>query len=631
MADLITRNYSDLRGVDFSNDPGIVSLQRSPDALNMWKNYTSTQGNCVETRPGYKEMITFEDKINGFFIYSKTLAIVHSGTNLYKWNGFSKNNTIQNNISENNEVENNELEDNQAENTDTENTDSQTQILPELLKNDMNNGKSQMYLFEGALYINDGLHFLKFDGETLKNVSDEAYIPTTSIGRKPAGGGTLYEDVNLLTGQRINTFLADGTSKEYYLDSTEIDSVDKITVDDVEIETNTYSVNKIKGLITFNTAPSAPKVLGQDNVAIKFTKNISGYKERIEHCTIAKVFDNRIFFSGNKDFPNAIFHCSANAPYYISDLDYYQDGIETPIKSLIVGNNALWALKESNQNKDTIFYHTPYTDANYGRIYPNSQGNVSIGCYSEGINYDDTIVFLSREGLESLTSSVTSLQSVTHKSSLVDNKLINTSNYSNATMERWQGYLVIAIDNEIYLADNRKMFANNKNTEYEWFYWRLKDKVNILKEYDGNLYFGTDTGEIFLFEGTNDNGETIESYWTTPRDVFKYMMYLKTSNKRGAIAKVKNIPNSKIRIDVKTNKKDWKLLKEVSANGFDYNLMDYANFSYSTGDHSYIVFKIKIKKIIDYQLKFSSTEKDKPFGIYSCVLEAFLGSFVKRS
>ena len=594
--DLITRNYSDFKGVDFSNDPGIVSLQRSPDALNIWKNYSNTQGMCIETRPGYRELINFNEKINGIFIYKKTLAIIHAGEKLYAWEGFPGN----------------------------ENS-------PTILKSDMKNERSQMYLFGGDLYINDGDHFLKYDGENLKDVADEAYVPTTTIGRKPSGGGTLYEDVNLLTGQRINTFLADGTSTEYYLDSTEIDSVDKVTIDDVEINNDEYSVNLLKGLITFNTAPEEPKVLGQDNVAIKFTKNVSGYKERIEHCKIAKVFDNRTFFSGNEDVTNAIYDSSVNAPYYISDLDYYEDGTEVPIKALIVGNNSLWVLKESNQNKDTIFYHTPYTDADYGRIYPSSQGNVSIGCYSEGMNYDDTIVFLSREGLESLTSSVTSLQSVSHKSSLVDNKLINATNFSNATMERWQGYLVIAIDNEMYLADNRNMFRNNKNYEYEWFYWKIKENINILKEYEGKLYFGTINGAIFYFDGTNDNGEAIESYWTTPRDVFKYMMFLKTTNKRGAVVKTKNLPNSKIKIEVKTNKADWKLLKEVSSNGFNYANMDYSNFSYNTGDNSYIAFKIKIKKIIDYQLKFSSTEKDKPFGIYSCVLEAFLGSFVKRS
>ena len=57
---------------------------------------------------------------------------------------------------------------------------------------------------------------------------------------------------------------------------------------------------------------------------------------------------------------------------------------------------------------------------------------MSIGCYSKAFNYDDTIVFLSREGLESLRSSVESLQVICHKSSLVDNKMTITNNYENA-------------------------------------------------------------------------------------------------------------------------------------------------------------------------------------------------------
>lgn len=590
---LVTREFSVLRGVDFANDPGIVDLVRSPDALNVWKDYAKTHGTCVETRPGYVEISSFEERINGFFRWSRSKAFVHSGTKLYL--------------------------------CDFPTQASENVILHE----NMNDEKSEMYLFGGSLYINDGLNFLKYDGTTLKDVSNEAYVPTTTIGRKPAGGGTLYEDVNVLTGQRINTFLADGSAKEYYLDSTNIDSVDKVTINDEE--TTDYTVDLAQGKVIFGVAPSTPSVLGQDNVAIKFTKVVAGYKERITECKIAKVFDNRIFFSGNPKYPNAIFHCSVNAPYYISDLDYYEDGVETPIKSLIVGNNVLWVLKESNNNKDTIFYHTPTTDSDYGRIYPSSQGNVSIGCYSTGMNYDDTIVFLSREGLESLISSIESLQLVSHKSSLVDSKMITSNNYDNAVMERWQGYLVIAIEDQIFLADNRKLFHNNNTYEYEWFYWKIDEKINILYEYEGKLYFGTTDGKIFCFEGTNDNGEKIDSYWTTPKDVFRYIQYLKTSNKRGAIAKLKNIPNSRVLIEVCTNKKDWKVLKELSTHGFDYTSVDYANYSYVTGYNTYAVFKIKIKKFIDYQLRFSSVAKDKPFGLYSCTLEAFLGSFVKRN
>ena len=40
--------------------------------------------------------------------------------------------------------------------------------------------------FQDNLYINDGTNYLYYDGTTVGNVSDIAYIPTTTIGRKPS-------------------------------------------------------------------------------------------------------------------------------------------------------------------------------------------------------------------------------------------------------------------------------------------------------------------------------------------------------------------------------------------------------------------------------------------------------------
>ena len=55
------------------------------------------------------------------------------------------------------------------------------------------------------------------------------------------------------------------------------------------------------------------------------------------------VFDYRIFYSGNPDFPNSVFHSELNVPYYASDLSYYECGTrDNPIKSMIVGKNLLW-------------------------------------------------------------------------------------------------------------------------------------------------------------------------------------------------------------------------------------------------------------------------------------------------
>lgn len=51
MATGIKRVYTGFTGVDFLQEASLTSTTRSPDALNVWKNYEDTQGTCIETRP----------------------------------------------------------------------------------------------------------------------------------------------------------------------------------------------------------------------------------------------------------------------------------------------------------------------------------------------------------------------------------------------------------------------------------------------------------------------------------------------------------------------------------------------------------------------------------------------------
>lgn len=594
MATSIKREYTGLRGVDFSNDSSLVNISRSPDALNVWKNYSDSQSNCIETRPGYSELINLNNKINGIHFYNNQL-IIHAGTDLYIWSNFPS-------------------------------IPAETQLL----KSNMNNVRSSFVIFNDKLYIVDGLNYLVYDGELNDVKNTSPYIPTTSISRNPSGGGELYQDVNLLQPLRKNTFLADGTSTDYYLDAQFIDEVTEVKVNDV-IVTN-YSVNKAQGKISFAEAPQSPK-LSNDNVEITFKKEVQGYIDRIGKCTKVVAFDNRLFFTGNPEFKNAIFHSELETPNYISDLAYYQDGTsESEIKSLVVGNNRLWVFKELNQENETIFYHTATVDST-GKVYPNYRGNVSTGCYADAINYKDDIVFLSREGLEGISSNdIYSKQLLNHRSSLVDNKLINENNYSMAMMTEWKGYLVILVDNRIYLADMRQTYTGTTGYEYEWYYWKLENQnPSFIKEYKGNLYFGTENGSIFIFKGTNDNGNVIISYWTTPMDNFGYGNMNKTTNKRGGIAKIKTIPNGEIKISEITNKRsEEKYITKYSTTGFSFVDLDFSNFTFTTQNNSYIIYKIKEKKFVELGLRFYSDELDKPFGLYSAIIEAFVGGYVKK-
>jgi hypothetical protein len=324
------------------------------------------------------------------------------------------------------------------------------------------------------------------------------------------------------------------------------------------------------------------------------------------------VFDRRLFFTGNPDYPNAIFHSQLNTPNYVSDLAYYQDGTdESDIKALVVGNNILWVFKEPSQERDTIFYHTATTDS-IGKVYPNFQGNVSTGCYSDAINYKDDIVFLSKTGLEGISSNdIASQQLLSHKSSLVDNKLVNENNFDLSMMTEWNGYLLILANSHIYLGDIRQLYQSVNGYEYEWYYWELENaQATILKEYKGNLYIGAKDGSIFIVEGTNDNGEIIESYWTTPMDNFGYGNKYKTTNKRGGVAKIKTIPNGRIKVAERTNKSsNYKFINEYVCGGIDFENMNFQNFTFETNIFSNKVYKIKEKKFFTWKKNTMKTRK----------------------
>lgn len=500
----------------------------------------------------------------------------------------------------------------------------------------MNNCKSSFNKFKDNLYINDGENYLYYNNGVIAEVSTIAYIPTTTIGRRPNGGGDLLEQVNVLQPTRINTFLADGTSTSYVLDTAGLDNTEVTAMvnDVLLVEGTDFTVDRTHGIVTFNTAPAQPSLSGQDNVFITFAKTIVGYERRIEKCTRALIWDNRIFYTGNNDYPNALFHCELNNPTYIGDLNYYEDGSSNSvIKDIVVGSDVLWVFKDKDQNNANVFYHTKGMDNEQGAVYPAIQGNVSIGCHVRAINFNDDVVYLSREGLEGvITTELDSRQIISHRSSFIDSKMINDTEYLDSVMCEYKGYLMILVGNKVFLADSRQKYSSVDSFEYEWFYWDISEaNPCYLKEYNGILYIGSKDGSIYKLTGTNDNGVKIDSYWTTPMDNFGYGNQLKTTNKRGGIAKLKAIPNGKVKIARRTNKsEEWQYTTEKSLSGFTFEHVDFTNFSFETTNQSYLVFKIKEKKINEVSIKIYSDELNRPFGLYSITIEAFIGSYIKK-
>jgi hypothetical protein len=411
----------------------------------------------------------------------------------------------------------------------------------------------------------------------------------------------------MLTSFRKNTFVADGESTRYYLDAKELDSDYKPIVMVNDKQVTDFSVDYVGDMygayIDFTTAPEEPLTVGQDNVTITFKKTVSGHRDRINKCTLLQVFDNRVFFSGNQNYPNTVFHSSLDNPRYCSDLDFYNEGLDNAqVKGMVAGNNALWVFKEPSQANTTIYYHTPVIDSEYGKIYPNSHSSISTGCIGGAINFNDDIVFFSDRGMEAIGGDVTTEQVLAHRSSLVDNKLLNEIGYKNMILEEWEGYLLVIIANKVYLADSKAMFTNENHNEYEWFYWELDKNITSTQVKDGVLYLCSEDG---IYTLTKEGG--INSYWTTPKDEFNNPQYQKTTNKRGCVV---DMEGEEVEVSTQIDNKGFNLINTYSTNGKDY-----------------VVCRIKEKKWKSIQMKFSST---KPFKLYSSTLESYVGSYVKR-
>jgi hypothetical protein len=148
------------------------------------------------------------------------------------------------------------------------------------------------------------------------------------------------------------------------------------------------------------------------------------------------------------------------------------------------------------------------------------------------------------------------------------------------------------------------MITVNDHNEYEWFYWELGENITSSRVDNGVLYL---CGDKKIYTLTNNKEErNVEAYWCTVADEFKYAQYQKTTSKKGCVA---DIEGSQVTISVRTDNNEFELND---------------TFLNTKG---YVVPRIKKKKWKMIQLKFSS---NKPFSLYSCTLEAFVGSYVKR-
>ena len=526
--------YGGFRGVDFSNDHTQINDQRLAYAVNMYKDYYSEQGKAIETIAGFRRRFQLPEsaEIYGIHTFRKTdeegtihkYVLIHGGKRLYLWKDYPETvNVIHHKTVLVSDGDGTTVTadinfkvskivkaitfDGDAVDTSIDKENQRLTIISSTLKigdavdiayleneitdaiyAEMNEHKSVSFVFNNRIYILDGKNYLWFDGE-IHSVTDTAYIPTTyiniSVGNSGENGEE-YEVANLLQPKFKHTYVADGENKELYLNETNVTDVVSVKVYGVELEElDGYDLEKVDGMVTkiiLNETPPKPeeKHYPEQYAGIEVIAERGRNQNQILESTVFTIFDDRVFVSGNPKNHNAVYWCSINSitgyidPSYFPINHYVTAGTgDAPVTGMIAFADTLAVLKSDTQQDGSVYYCSPVSTSDdlYPRMYKITKGLSGIGCLGSCINFYDDPVFISRLGVEAIGQlSARYERAIEHRSEMVDAKLVNM-NLSEAVLEKWNGYLVVLIDGQIFLADSRQVYTDKSgNHEYEWYY-----------------------------------------------------------------------------------------------------------------------------------------------------------------
>ena len=589
-------------GVDFARAPSNVEDFRSPDAVNM----TRDEVGKVRKRMGYHKILEYTAPIYSIHLLGGNF-IVHAGTKLYK---------------------------------ETKVGDGYARLE---LYSDMAAHHSVGVQFNNKLYILDGTHYVVTDGTTCKPVSESATVPLIKIAGTPTGGGTILQEVNLLSNAWREKFTGDGTSKTFQLSFDNLDDTPLIVkiakVDngvltwETKTEGTDYTVDRTLGKVTFTTAPSTAVSGQEDNIDIQASKDRSETSNRILKCDICIKFglngqENQLFVSGNPDYPNVDWYSKVNDPTYFGDLSYSTLGQDD---SAIVSYSKLGT--DLATHKDTksgdIYIRRGSLDSNSNIIYTVSEVINGSGCICKyGSQNIGEPLFITNLGVQTITVQDYTLKQYEQvRGTRINAKLLAEPNIEKAISAVWKDLYLVAINGHVYTLD-RLQKAYDKDSPYSTFqyageYWTNVNAICFLEDID-DLYFGTEDGKVMQFytdaessTSYNDDGEAIDAYWTLPE--FSGDVFFRNKNVKFIAVKLKTAARTGIEIYGQVDGIWTSVYADYSSFGyFDFNNFDFSNFTFSTdATPKKAQSKITIRKKDKTAFRLRNNRIGQPFGIYS--------------
>lgn len=493
-------------------------------------------------------------------------------------------------------------------------------VPPEELFTGLSNEQVSFFTMNGSCYILDGENYLVYDGMSVKEIVP--YIPTLSVSKEPSGGGTHYEDFNLLGAGFKDSFSADGGATEFVLSLKGLDDIEvtaKVNGEEKEEGTD-FTVDRDEGKVSFSQAP----VKGTNNVIITAYKTQLGLSDRIKKCRFHVIFggnnDTRVFLSGNKDMPEYVWASELYDPTYFPENRFYK----FPDKVMGFAKQYDYLVVERAHGKHHIGFELVQGESSF----PSRPINDQVGTFARNSIQiiENNPVSLSRRGVYMLTASnVRDERNVAHISEAIDAKLLREPDLDKAVTVEFDKKYWLALNGNVYIYD------------YVIREWYVYDNIHAscFLEIDGDLYFGSSVdGLIYRFkketEGLayNDDGKAINAHWRSKHLTFGASEYNKLVERVFFSLK----PSTRTSVDLYyvSNKKESDLVKTSRMDLLDFRDMDFNNFTFLTSIFPQeSMAKIKAKKITHFQLMLKNDKVDESLGILSLGIKYKHQNYVK--
>jgi len=436
--------------------------------------------------------------------------------------------------------------------------------LTELLSGIPENRGSWFRYGDSLYYKNRGGYYcIKYDPEEGFSAGDvETYSPIVLINTEPTtAAGDMYQPENRLNPQKTVWYSTVSGVKVYKLPVQNVDSVDKVVVDEVELVAGTdYTVNLAAGTVTFTTEPTHHNPVVVNSVQITYTKRNEDAYNSIMDCPYAIVYGGNqnlsVVVGGCEAQPNAYFWCGNHIvmdPGYFPMTQYNLAGAtEEKITGFGKQQNMLVIFKEHSVGRSSMSTQEMAS----GRVlltmdYVNI--NSEVGCDLPGSIrlVSNNLVFANtRQGVHRISDSSSAYENnIVAISRKVDNSLLPLLRKAkNVTSFDDGGRYWLVADGEVYAWD----YSLSAPSDPSWFYF---DNIHaadfVTSDAEEHYHLGTDGSVTALRRVFNDYGGAIDKVY---RFATQHMgSYDRLKNIVSVLFSVRGDTNTRVEIDYDTD------------------------------------------------------------------------------